>query len=119
MTAGGAVVPINLATRLLLEVVAIASLAYWGFRLPSSNPAKVIVAIAAPLLLIAVWAFVVAPGADNPLSPTTRMLIGSLLLLLAAAALTAAGQPKPGAIVAIVIVINTISMLAFPDDPAS
>lgn len=69
-----------------------------------------------PLSLIVVWAFVVAPGADNPLSPTTRMLIGRVLLLVAAAALAAAGRPRWGAVVAAVIVLNTISMLVFPDD---
>jgi hypothetical protein len=83
------VVALNLAVRFLLEVLAIASLAYWGYKLPLSTPARVVAAVAAPLLLMVVWAFVVAPGADNPLAQTTRMLIGSMLLLAAAGALAA------------------------------
>lgn len=104
----------SLAVRFLLEVVAIASLAYWGYKLPSSTPVKVALAVAAPLTLIVVWALVVAPGADNPLAPTIRMLIGSLLLLLSAAALAAAGLARVAIIVAIVIVLNTIMMLLLP-----
>lgn len=112
-------VPFNLVVRLLLEVVAVASLAYWGYKLPSATFAKVTLAIAAPLMLIVVWAFVVAPGADNPLSPTPRMLIGSVLLLLSAAALARAGHTKPAGGVALVIVLNTILMLVFPDNDRS
>ena len=106
----------NLVVRLLLEVVAIASLGYWGWRLPTITSAKVALAVAAPLLLIVVWAFVVAPGAENPLPQTVRMLIGSGLLLLAVAALAAAGQVRAAVVVAAVIVLNTVTMLLFPDD---
>lgn len=109
----------NLAIRFLLEIVAIAALAYWGYRLPSPTTSKVVVSAIAALVLILVWAFVVAPGADNPLSPTTRMLIGSLLLLLSTAALAATGQTRPAIVVAVVIVVNTTLMLAFPDNPGS
>lgn len=60
----------------------------------------------APLFLIVVWAVVVAPGAENPLPQTLRMLIGRGLLL-AAVALAAAGQMR-AAVVAAVIVLNTV-----------
>lgn len=106
----------NLAIRFLLEVVAVASLAYWGYKAPSPTVAKVALAIAAPLILIGVWAFVVAPGADNPLAPTPRILIGSVLLLVSTAALARTGLTKKAGIVAVVITLNTILMLVFPDD---
>lgn len=112
-------VSLNLAVRFLLEVVAVASLGYWGYKVPSATLAKVALAIAAPLTLIVVWAFVVAPGADNPLSPTPRMLIGSVLLLLSTAALARTGLTRTAGIVALVIVLNTILMLVFPDVPGS
>lgn len=116
---GGALDSFNLAVRFLLELVAIGALAYWGFRTPSATPAKVTLAIVAPLVLIVVWALVVAPGANNPLSPSTRMLIGSVLLLLSAAALAAVDQARVGIIVAIVTVLNTVLMLVFPATPAT
>lgn len=112
-------ITLNLGVRFLLEIVAIASLAYWGYRLPSATATKIAISVIAPLLLIVVWAFVVAPGADNPLSQTTRMLIGSLLLLFSSAALATTGHTRPAIVIAVVIVLNTILMLAFPDNPGS
>ena len=106
----------NLVVRLLLEVIAIASLGYWGWQLPTVRPATVALAVVAPLLLIVVWSVVVAPGAENPLFQTLRMFIGSALLLLAAAALAAAGQGRAAVVMAAVIVLNTVTMLLFPDD---
>lgn len=116
---GDDLVPFNLAVRFLLELVGVASLAYWGSRLPSTTPVRVGLAIAAPAALIVVWALVVAPGADNPLSQTTRMLIGSVLLLLASYALAVAGQTRLAVAFAAVVVLNTALMLLFPDEVAS
>ncbi len=79
------------------------------------KPAKVALAVVAPLFLIVVWAVVVAPGAENPLPQTLRMLIGRGLLLLAAVALAAAGQVRAAVVVGAVIVLNTVLMLLFPD----
>lgn len=101
----------NLVVRFMPEIGGIASLGYWGWRLPTITVAKVAFAVAAPLLLIVVWALVVAPGAENPLPQTVRMLIGSALLLLAAASLASAGQVRVAVVVAMVIVLNSVLML--------
>ncbi|HEX2152581.1 MAG TPA: YrdB family protein [Acidimicrobiia bacterium] len=103
----------NLAIRFLLEVVGLVSLAYWGYHTPSGTPAKLGLAVAAPVLLMVAWAFVVAPKADNPLPQNFRMLVGSGLLLLSAWALAAAGQTRLAGIVAAAIVVNTILLLLF------
>ena len=82
-------------------------------RLVASS--KLILAIALPIVLIVVRALVIAPGANNPLGQTTRMVLGSVVLLGTAAALAAAGRRKPATLFAAVIVLNTVLMLVVPE----
>lgn len=103
---------INLALRFLLELTGVGVLAWSGYRLGSSRPASLALAVLAPALLVAVWAKVVAPKATNGLGPLTRMLIGSGLLLVCAAALGAAGPTRWAVGLAAVIVANTVALSA-------
>jgi hypothetical protein len=52
---------VNLALRFLLELCALAALAYWGFQLGKGLIAKIGLGIGAPLLAAVVWATLVAP----------------------------------------------------------
>jgi hypothetical protein len=90
---GEVVAAANDVLRFVLELAGIVSAAYWGYHASSS------------------WAFVVAPGASNPIQPTVRMLIGSVLLLLTAAGLYVAGQRTPAIAFAVLIVVNTLIAL--------
>jgi len=97
----------NDALRFVLELVGIGAAAYWGYHATGGTVPRLALAVGAPAALVVVWAFVVAPGADNPIAPTPRMLIGSALLLLAAVGLWVAGQPVAAAAFAVVNVVNT------------
>ena len=88
---------VNLAGRFLLELAAIGSVGYWGFQVGGASPIRILVAAGAMALLVLVWAFVIAPNADNRIDPDVRIVIGSAVLLLASGALAAAGQPTLGA----------------------
>ena len=80
-------------------------------------------AVGASGLLIVLWAIIVAPKARNPLAPRVRWLIGSGLLLVAAAALWSVGSPIAAALFAVLIVVDTIAILALdraaPSGPGS
>jgi hypothetical protein len=99
------------ALRFLLEIAGIVSVGYWGFSATDHPVARLVLALGAPLLLIAVWAVAVAPAATNPIPQHLRFLLGTGLLLLAAFGLRAAGQPTAAAGFAVLVVVNTL--LAF------
>jgi hypothetical protein len=101
----------NDALRFVLELVGIAAAAWWGFHATSQAPARIVLAVAAPVVLVLFWALVVAPGADNPIAPTVRMVIGSVVLLVTAAGLLVTAQATAGAVFAALVVINTIVAL--------
>jgi hypothetical protein len=102
---------LNLGLRFLLEISAVMSVSVWGFGVGRSRFASLLLGIGTPVVLIAVWAQVVAPGADNPISPTARMLIGTAVLLASAAALGATGRVGLAVAFAGLIVVNTVALL--------
>jgi hypothetical protein len=107
---------INLAVRFIAELVGIGALAYWGLNASEETVPRLALAIGAPLVLIAIWAVVVAPAANNPIDPRLRSLIGTALLLVAAAALALAGRPGPAAAYASVVLLNQALLLVMPAD---
>ena len=101
----------NLGLRFLLELAGIAAAAWWGYQLLADGPIRYVAAILAAAVLIGFWAVVVAPKASNPIAPTPRFLIGSVVLLLAAAGLAVVGQPTLAAAFAVLVVLNTLVLL--------
>jgi hypothetical protein len=72
----------NLALRFVVELAGLASLAYWGSAQAQFGVGRVALAIAAPLALALVWAFLVAPNTTNGLSqpqPRSRPPVSGLL----------------------------------------
>lgn len=100
----------NLALRFLLELAGIGALAYWGWQ-AAEPPARLVVALGAPVALIVAWAFVVAPKARNRIPQTGRMLVGTGLLLVAAGSLGLSGQPLIGVALALAVVGNAAVLL--------
>lgn len=107
---------INLGGRFLLELAAIGAVGYWGYHVAGPQPARIVVAIGAALVLVVFWALVVAPNATNAIPADVRILIGSVVLLLAAGALVLAGQPTLGVAFAVAVVLNTISLFVLGHD---
>ncbi len=96
----------SLALRFLLELCALAAVAYWGSRVSSSTALNVVVAVAAPLAVATVWGLWLAPNAGKRLHPPARTLLELAVLAVAVAALLAADEPLLGLILAVVAVAN-------------
>jgi hypothetical protein len=103
----------NLVLRFIVEVLGIAALAYAGFHIPGSALVKAVAGIGAPLVLIIVWALVVAPNTSNGLQQVHKDLIGTVLLLLAAGALALTGRSALGIGFAILVGSNAALMFTF------
>jgi hypothetical protein len=76
----------NLALRFLLELAALAALAYWGWGVTWA------LAIAAPATWIVLWATFGSPKARVTLSTPQRIAFEAVVFGAAAVALWAAGQ---------------------------
>jgi hypothetical protein len=100
-----------LVLRFLLEVAGVAALAWWGIKAGSDDLSRAGLAIIAAGGLIVIWALVVAPKARNPLSPTTRWLIGTVLLMVAAVALWTVGPQELAILFAVLVAIDTAILL--------
>ena len=103
----------NLALRFLLELCALAALAYWGFQTGRVLSAKIGLCIGAPLLAVVVWAMLVAPNAAVHLPGLVPFVLGLVILGLAAVALAAAGHPYLAVIFGAIVVINAALMLVW------
>lgn len=100
------------AVRFIVELLGVAAVAYWGWQVGHEGIWRIALALGAAVALVAVWAFVVAPKADNPLSQPVRDVIGTGLLLLAAGGLAAAGQPTLAVAFAAAVLIDWLAMVA-------
>lgn len=105
---------LTLALRFVLELTGLAALAFAGFQ-GFQGPTRWLGVIGAPAALGLFWAFVVAPGAANPIPPPLREVIGSLALLCAAGALALAGQPRLATVFAVLIVTNNVLLAVMRD----
>ena len=76
----------NLALRFVLELAALAALAYWGWGVTW------VLAIAAPAAWIALWATFGSPKARVTLPTPQRIVFEAVVFGVAAVALWAAGQ---------------------------
>ena len=105
-----------LAIRFFVELLGIVAVAYWGWQTGPEGSGRIALAVGAAAALIVVWAFVVAPKADNPLRQQARDIIGTVLLLVAAAGLAAAGQPQLALVFAVVIVGDWLALVVIAPD---
>jgi len=105
-----------LAIRFLVEVLGIVAVAFWGWQTGPDGIGRIALAVGAAVGLIIVWAFVVAPKADDPLSQQARDIIGTGLLLVAAAGLAVAGQLRLAVVFAVVIVVDWLALVVIAPD---
>ena len=105
---------LNLVLRFALEVSGVVAVAYVAYQL-GDWPFRWVLAIGAPAIIVGLWAFVVAPGASNPIPAGARVVLGSMVLLLAAGALYLAGLQLPAAVFAGLIAINTLLLFLLPE----
>jgi hypothetical protein len=97
---------VNLGLSFLLELCALAALAYWGFQVSSGPIMAVVLGIGAPLLMALVWGRFAAPASRTRLPIPALLVLKLVIFALAAAALAVAGQPVPATVFGVVVVIN-------------
>jgi hypothetical protein len=83
--------PANDALRFVLELCALAALAYWGFR-TASGAWQWVLGIGAPLAMAVVWGRFMSPKAAQRLDDPARLVAEVVIFGAAAAALADAGQ---------------------------
>ena len=98
----------NLALAFLLELVAIASFAYWGFNASDSTVLKIVLGVGTPIVAIVLWGVFAAPRSERRLQGSAYLVFKVIFFALAILALIAAGSVTLGLIFALVFVANTI-----------
>lgn len=91
-----------LALRFALELVTLAVLAWTGASADGGTAVRIILAIGLPLVLIVIWALVMAPNARRRLRDPARLITELILFLGSAAGLAVVGHVLPAVIYGIV-----------------
>lgn len=99
----------NLTLAFVMELVALAALALWGWKIADATPVKLLLAVAAPLLAALAWGLYAAPNAtyDYPLlAVVTKVVVfGS-----AASGLWAASYRAVAVVFVAVLVANLLAI---------
>jgi hypothetical protein len=107
----------NDGLRLLLEVSALAALAYLGFE-EFAGAAPWLVGLGAPLLAAALWGAFVAPKASRPAVDPVRLLLEAAVFGSGVAALLLAGSTALAIVLAALVVLHLALTLALGQRPA-
>jgi hypothetical protein len=96
------------AIRFVLELALLAALAYAGGTVGSAVWVQIVLAIATPCAVAAVWGAWVAPKAARRLADPARLALEVVLFLAGGCALVAAGQTGLGAALAALGIVNAV-----------
>ncbi len=104
--------PLNLALRFLLELAALAAMAYWGWT-TQEGAWRVVLAVGIPLVAAALWGTFRVPG-DPAKAPVAvpglaRLLLEFAFFGAAAGLLIAANQPTTAQVLAVVVILHYIA----------
>jgi Protein of unknown function (DUF2568) len=102
----------NLAVKFLLEIWAVAGFALWGAT-AASGAAAVVLAIAAPAAMVAVWGLFAAPRSRRRLAAPARIPLELGVFALAAVALVAAGSTAVAIAFGALAAVNAVLLTAF------
>jgi Protein of unknown function (DUF2568) len=100
----------NLGLRFVLELCALAALAYGGWRVPGPVWLRIVAAIALPLLAAAVWGRWVAPRASHPIPDPRRLIPEWTVFGGATVALAVTGHYLLGVLLAVLAVANRVAL---------
>jgi len=100
----------QLLLRFLLELCALAALAYAGWQTTESFWLRLLVAIALPLVAAVVWGQWVAPNARRPLPDPVRLIPEWLVFGGATVALILTGHPLLGVALAVLAAGNRLAL---------
>jgi Protein of unknown function (DUF2568) len=97
----------NLGVRFLLELAALAALAYWGSQ-TGPLARSIVLAIAAPLAGAVLWGLFAAPKSRHRLRGARRLIVEIPFFGAAVAGLAATGQWVLAAVFAVVVVLSEL-----------
>ena len=106
----------NLALAFILELCALAALAYWGFSTGNGLLLQIVLGIGAPLLMIVVWGILLAPMSTRRLRPPIRQILTLVVFGAAALALVNSGHPTLALIFALTVVVNMVLIAVWKQD---
>lgn len=98
----------NLLVRLLVELVALASLAVWAWGLPVSTAARWTAALVVALGIATGWAVLLSPGSPVAIPATSRVVLQLGVFALAALSLLVTGRRVAALVFATVAVVNAV-----------
>lgn len=102
----------NEGLAFVLEIVALAALAWWGFRTGSGPVVPTLLGVGAPLLAAVVWGLFAAPRARVRLPLAGVLAVKIVVYASAAAALDAVGHRVLAVVFAVVVAVNTVLVTA-------
>lgn len=107
----------NLALRFALELAALAAFAAFGLSLDAAVVIRILVALVAVAIFIAVWGRWRAPRSEHQLAGPAGLVLELVIFALAAAALAAAGAPVLAGVFAALVVLNEALLRVLGDQP--
>jgi hypothetical protein len=99
---------VNLLLRFLLELAALAGLAYWGWSAGHSTIGRVVLAIVTPTAAAWIWGMYAAPASQHRLAGPARLAVEWLVFGGAAVATAVAGQPWVALAFVVVAAVNAV-----------
>lgn len=102
----------NLGLRFALELCALAAFGWWGYD--AGGAGRWLLAIGAPLVMIALWSRFAAPASPHRLRDTPYHLFQACVFGLAAAALVAVDELALGVALAVLAAANAVLLEVRP-----
>lgn len=101
---------INLGLRFFLELIALISVGYWGFKINETLISKMCFGIGLPLTTAIIWGVFGSPKAVYPISKPFQWILLFIIYLTSAFALYSSGKKYIGIIFLITAAINSFLM---------
>ena len=101
-----------LTVRFLLELAALAALAWWGVRTGQTALAKLLLGAGAPLAMAVVWGAFIAPKAAFAVPGPVHVALQLAVLAAATAALVAIQKHTAAEAFAVTAVVNGVALYA-------
>jgi hypothetical protein len=106
---------LNLAVRLIVELLGVVFVGFWGLSASDDTAIGIVLGIGAVVAFAVVWGLFLAPTATRGLTKRQKDVIGTIVLLVAAVALALAGQPLIASLYAIVVLVNAVVLWLLGD----
>ncbi|HEY9369696.1 YrdB family protein [Streptomyces sp.] len=108
MTLPGPLHWVNEGLAFLLELAALALLAWWGWQCSENTALRLLAAVGAPLTAAVLWGLFASPKAEIALPLAGVLAVKALVFGAAALALYALGRHGWAAVFAVVVTVNTV-----------